>query len=156
MMKKIVFLLFAFLYSTLLFAQTDFSGTWTLNTSKSKLGEQFSIAPKEVIILQNGNDISVEKHSEWQGQEFTINDKYTLDGKECINPGFMDTEKKSTLTWDSGKKILTITSMIPFQNETMTITEVYKKDGDSFIVEMKSSSSYGDMEETQVYDKKQG
>lgn len=153
-MKKILFLFSAVFFSTLLFAQTDFSGDWKLNTSKSKLGEQFSFAPKEVIIVQKGNDLSVETHSEFQGQEFTQTNKYTLDGKECVNAGFMDTEVKSTLSWSDDKKALKIVSKIPFQGETMTITNVYKKDGDNFIVEMKSSSSYGDMEETQVYDKK--
>ena len=152
-MKKTFFLLTAILFAFAVSAQTDFSGNWKLNDSKSKLGEQFSMAPKKVVIIQKGNDISVEKHSEWQGQEFTTNDKYTLDGKECTNTGFMDSEKKSTLTWDNGKKELTIVSKIPFNGETMTITEVYKKDGENFVVQMKSSSSYGDMEETQVYDK---
>ncbi len=105
-MKKTFFIFAAILFAFAVSAQTDFSGSWKLNSSKSKLGEQFSMAPKEVIIDQKGNDLSVEKHSEWQGQEYTINDKFTLDGKECTNAGFMDTEKKSTLEWDNGKKRL--------------------------------------------------
>jgi len=153
-MKKTFILLLALLISTVTFAQIDFSGNWKLNASKSKLGDQFSFAPKEIIVVQEGNDLNLEKHSDFQGQEFTTTDKLTLDGKECVNAGFMDTEKKSTAVWSDDKKMLTITSKIPMQGETMTITEVYKIDGECMIVDMNSSSSYGDMVETQVYDKK--
>lgn len=153
-MKKTFIILAAVLFSFAVSAQLDFSGSWKLNTSKSKLGEQFSFAPKEIIIVQKGNDLSVEKHSEWQGQQYTSNDKFTLDGKECVNKGFMDTEKKSTISWEDNNKSLKILSKIPMQNETMTITEVYKMDGGCMVIESSASSSYGDMAETQVYDKK--
>ncbi len=153
-MKKSFLLFIAITVSVIVSAQVDFSGSWKLNESKSTLGEQFSMAPKEIIIVQKGNDLSVETHSEWQGQEFSQTNKYTMDGKECVNAGFMDTEVKSTLNWSDDKKSLKMVSKIPFQGETMTITNVYKKDGSNFVVEMKSSSSYGDMEEIQVYDKK--
>lgn len=153
-MKKLVFLLSAILLTSMAFSQTDFSGSWKLNTSKSKLGTEFSMAPKDMTVVLKGNDLSYEKHSEWQGQEFTISDKFTLDGKECINKGMMDTEKKSTAVWSDDKKSLKITSKIPIQDETMTLIEVYKMDGGNLILESKASSSYGDMEETQVYDKK--
>ena len=152
-MKKLTFLLSAILFTTLAFAQSDFSGTWKLNSSKSKLGDQFSFAPKEIIVVQKGNDMSLEKHSSFQDQDFTTNDKLTLDGKECINTGFMDSEKKSTVVWSDDKKSLTITSKVPMQDETMTIIEVYKMDAGNMVIESKASSSYGDMEETQVYDK---
>ena len=78
-MKKAFFFLTAILLSVVVSAQIDLSGSWKLNTSKSKLGEQFSMAPKEIILVQKGNDLGVERHSEWQGQEYTINDKFTLD-----------------------------------------------------------------------------
>lgn len=154
-MKKALFLIPAILFSVVLSAQVDLSGSWKLNTSKSKLGDQFSMAPKEIIVAQNGNEMSVERHSEWQGQEFTINDKFTLDGKECINPGMMDTKKKSTAVWDADKKSLKISSKIPMQDGgEFSLTEVYKIDGSNMIIEMSASSSFGDMAETQVYDKK--
>ncbi len=152
-MKKTLFLLAAILLSVVVSAQIDFSGTWKLNSSKSKLGAEFSMAPKEIIIVHKGNDLSVETHSEWQGQEFTQTNKYTTDGKECINTGFMDTEVKSTVNWSDDKKSMKILSKVPMQGETMTITAVYKMDGTSMVIEASASSSYGDMSETQVYDK---
>lgn len=154
-MKKTFFLISAMIIIMAASAQTDFSGSWKLNSSKSKLGEQFSMAPKEVIIVQSGNDLSIEKHSEFQGQEFTTKDKLTLDGKECVNDGMMDTKKKSTATWADDKKSLKIVSKIPMQDGgEFAITEVYKLDGGNFVCEMSSTSSFGDMAETQVYDKK--
>jgi len=153
-MKKTFVLLTAILFSIVVSAQIDLSGSWKLNTSKSKLGDQFSMAPKEIIVAQKGNDISVERHSEWQGQEFTTNDKFTLDGKECVNDGMMDTKKKSTAVWNADKKSLKISSKIPMQDGEFSLTEVYKIDGANMVIEMSASSSFGDMEETQVYDKK--
>jgi hypothetical protein len=154
-MKTAFSLITAILLTFTLSAQTDFSGSWKLNSSKSKLGDQFSMAPKEIIVVQKGNDMSVERHSEWQGQEFTINDKFTLDGKECVNAGMMDTQKKSTVAWSADKKVLTIKSKIPMQDGgEISITEAYKMDGGNMVIEMNSSSSWGDMAETQVFDKK--
>lgn len=97
-MKKIVLLSAAFLISAFAVSQDlDFSGSWKLNTEKSKLGDQFSMAPKEIIIVQKGNEFNVEKHSSFQDQEFTTNDKFTLDGKECINTGWQDSRKNPPL-----------------------------------------------------------
>ena len=154
-MKKAFSLFIAILLTITLSAQIDFSGAWKLNSSKSKLAEQFSMAPKEIIVVQKGNDLSVERHSEWQGQEFTTNDKFTLDGKECVNTGMMDTKKKSTAVWAADKKSLKITSKIPMQDGgEFALNEVYKMDGGNMVIEMSASSSFGDMAETQVYDKK--
>ena len=154
-MKKTVFLLATFLVSVTASAQLlDFSGNWKLNTSKSKLGDQFSMAPKEIIVAQKDNDFNVEKHSSFQDQEFTINDKFTLDGKECINPGWQDTQKKSTAVWSEDKMSLKITTKMSMgDGGEMTIVEVYKMDGSNMVIESSSSSSFGDMAETMVYDK---
>ena len=79
------------LISAIAISQTpDFTATWKLNSSLSKLNSEFTFAPNEIIIDQKGNDIKVEKHSSFQGEDFTINEKFTLDGKEyslAINNG---------------------------------------------------------------------
>ena len=154
-MKKIVFIMLALLVTGFVSAQVDFSGKWKLNASKSQLGEQFSMSPKEVIVSQTGNMLNVEKHSEFQGQEMTTNAKYTLDGKECINPGFQDSENKSTAIWSDDKKSLKITTKISMgggDNE-LTFVEVYSVNGGNMTIKLNSSSSFGDMAETAVYDK---
>jgi len=154
-MKKAFFFLATILATFTISAQTDFSGSWKLNPSISKLGDQFSIAPKEITVVQKGNEMIMERHSEWQGQEFTTNDKFTLGGKECINAGWMDSQKKSTAVWAADKKSLKINSKITMHDGgEISITEVYKMDDTNMVIEMNSSSSFGDMAETQVYDKK--
>lgn len=154
-MKKTVLFLASLMITVFVSAQgIDFSGNWKLNSSKSKLGDQFSMAPKDIIVIQNGNDYNVEKHSSWQDQDFTIKDKFTLDGKECINPGWQDSEKKSTAVWTDDKASLKITSKFPMNDGgEMTIIEVYKIDGGNLVIESSASSSFGDMAETYVFDK---
>lgn len=155
-MKKTLFLFAALLLSAAVAGQgLDFNGSWKLNSDKSKLNAEFSFAPKEVTITQAGNDLTIEKHSSFQDQEFVTTDKLTLDSKECINPGFMDTQKKSTCTWSDDKASLKIISKMSIgDGGDMTITEVYKMDGGNMVIESSASSSYGDLNETMVYDKK--
>jgi len=154
-MKKMVFILASLLVSTFVSAQTpDFSGSWKLNKEKSKLNEQFSMAPKDVIVAQTGNDFKLEKHSSFQGNDFTINDKFTLDGKECVNPGWQDAQKKSIAIWADDKLSLKITTKFPMgDNGEMTIIEVYKMEGGNLVVQTNASSSFGDVAETLVFDK---
>lgn len=154
-MKKALFLFVACLISAIAASQTtDFSGKWKLNTEKSKLGTEFSLAPSDIIVIQTGNDLSIEKHSNFQGQEVVTNDKFTLDGKECVNTGFQDSQKKSVTSWSEDKKILTITTKMSIGDAgDISIIEVYKIDGDNLLIESSASSSYGDLAETMVYSK---
>ena len=154
-MKKSLTIFVALMVSAAAVAQgLNFGGSWKLNSEKSKLNAEFSFAPKEIIITQAGNDLTVEKHSSFQDQDFVTTDKLTLDGKECINTGFQDTQKKSTCTWAEDKASLKIVSKMSIGDGDMTITEVYKMDGSNMVLESSASSSFGDMNETMVYDKK--
>jgi len=114
------------------------------------------MAPKEVIIAQTGNDMSVEKHSEFQGQAFVSTDKYTLDGKECTNTMFQEMQKKSTCGWSDDKASLKVVSKMSMSDGgDITINEVYKLDGETLVIESTANSSYGDLIEKMVYEKKQ-
>ncbi len=149
-MKKFTLLMIAIAFSAFAFAQADFSGTWTLNTSKSKLGEQ-SFAPQKVVITQKGNDMTVETTSNFQGQERTRSNKYTLDGKESSNEGFGGNPVKSTAVWSADKKVLTVNTKMDMQGNEMVIKAVYKMDGANLVIDQ----SFGDFgSETQVFDKK--
>ncbi len=154
-MNKMVFLLATLLVSVIVSAHaTDFSGNWKLNSSKSKLNAQFSMAPKDMIAVQSGNDLNVERHSSFQGTDFTIKDKFTLDGNECINPGWQDTQKKSIAIWSDDKNSLKITTKFPMgDNGEMVIVEVYKMETVNLVVETSASSSFGEVAETLVFDK---
>ena len=154
-MKKIVLLSMVILISGAVSAQVqDFTGTWKLNTGKSMLGDQFSLAPREIIVTQKGNEMTVEKHSDFQGQEMTTTDKLTLDGKECINTAWQEAQKKSTAVWSDESKTLTVTSRMNIAEAgDITIIEIFKMDGPNMVLVSNASSSYGDLAETMVYDK---
>ena len=154
-MKKLLLFTSALFLSVLIYSQgADFSGSWKLNSEKSTLGDQFSLAPKEIIVTQDGNDLLVEKHSTFQDQEYTTNDKFTLDGNECINTAWQDSQKKSTAVWDENKQSLKITSKLNIgDGGEVTIIELFKMDGANMVIDSSASSSYGDLAEVMVYDK---
>lgn len=154
-MKKVVFILAAAFMAVIVNAQpADFTGKWKLNNSESKLNDQFTFAPGEVIINQEANSINVEKHSNFQGEDFTTIEKYSLDGQECVNEVWQGSKKKSVATWDGKKQLLTVKSKLPIQDgEEISITEVYKLEDNDLVVESNTSSSFGDSNETIVYKK---
>ncbi len=154
-MKRNMLLSAALLFCALVYSQVpDFTGSWKLNNSKSRLHYEFTMAPGEIIIVQNGNGMTVEKHSEFQGEKFVFNDKFTLDGKECINRGWQDTEKKSTATWSDDKKTLSIsTSIIMEDGGEIRIIELYSMKEKNMVIDFNSSSPFGDISETMVYDR---
>jgi hypothetical protein len=67
----------------------------------------------------------------------------------------MDSQKKSTVAWSADKASLKITSKLAIgDGGEMTITEVYRMNGASVVLETIASSSYGDLSESAHYDKK--
>ncbi|HOO85892.1 MAG TPA: hypothetical protein PLS94_15075 [Prolixibacteraceae bacterium] len=153
-MKKLITISTLLLLTIIVSAQTDFSGKWKINKEKSTLNSEFSMAPSELILTQKGNDLSIERHSDFQGQSFTVNDKLTLDGKECINNGMMDTKKKSVAKFSDDKKVLTIESKIPMQDGgEIAIKEVFSISDGKLYIESSSNSSWGDMKEKWAFDK---
>jgi hypothetical protein len=155
-MKKIFLSLTALLATVTIIAQTPvLSGTWQMNAGKSKLSAEFSFAPKQIVITQSGNSLKVEKKSAFQDQEFVTTDNLTLDGKECVNTGFMDSQKKSVVTFSADKKVIIVTSKMSIgDGGEMTTIEKYSLDGATLMVETSNKSSFGDTVETAAYDKK--
>jgi hypothetical protein len=154
-MKKIIYLfVFTLISFTAMSKGIDFSGTWNLNKPKCTLNDQFSMAPSQLILSQTSEILDVEKHANFQGQDITINDKFTLDGKECINKGWQDSKKTSVISWSADEKLLTITSKIPMQDGTdMTMTETYQMEGANLKVVANANSSFGEWAETYLFDK---
>jgi hypothetical protein len=154
-MKKIIYLLALTLISSVVMGQkVDFSGTWKINREKSELGDQFSMAPKSMVVDQTKKELSIQRNSSFQGQDFTYTDKFTLDGEECENVGMMDMVKKSTVTWNKDKKSLKINTTIEMQDGSeMAIIENLSMDGENLVMNTSVSSSWGDMSEVFVFDK---
>lgn len=153
-MKKIITVASLLLLTIIVSAQTDFSGTWKLNKEKSKLNDQFSMAPTQLIIVQKGNDLSLERNISFQDQNMTIQEKFTLDGKECLNNGMMDSKKKSVAVFSDDKKVLTIDSKIPMQDGAeIAIKEVFSIVNGNLVIDSSNKSSWGDTTEKMTFDK---
>ena len=152
-MKHLSIFLVAILFSSVALAQTNFSGTWVLNPTKSKLGER-TFAPKTVVIVQEGNNLTIDRTVAFGDQESTLKDKLTLDGKECTNIGMMEMEKKSIVTSTDGKKTLKIDSKVQREENILSTTEILKIVDGCLIIESSMNSSFGEIKETQAFDKK--
>ncbi|MBN1768245.1 MAG: hypothetical protein JXR50_06230 [Prolixibacteraceae bacterium] len=152
-MKKLMIITSILLLTIIASAQTDFSGKWKLNKEKSTMNSEFSMAPVELVIVQKGNDLSIERVSNFQGQSMTTKENYTLDGKECVNSGMMDSQKKSVAKFSDDKKVLTIDSKLPMQDNEIAIKEVLSISGGNLYVESSSNSSFGEMKEKWAFDK---
>jgi len=153
-MKKLMTVTALLLLTLIVSAQTDFSGKWKLNKEKSTINSEFSMAPSEIILVQSGNELNIERHSSFQGESMILKDKITLDGKECVNSGMMDTKKKSVATYSDDKTVLTIDSKIAMEDGNEIATkEIFSIVGGILILDSSSKSSWGDMKEKMAFDK---
>lgn len=133
----------------------DFSGVWKLNKTESTLNAEFSFSPKQITIVQDGNKMTTERVSEWQGEEFTFESSYTLDGNESLNEGFQGAEIVSIAEWAKDGKSLSIRTTFEMRDGgEMEIHATYKKNGKLMLIENKVSGGPGDgSSEIWVYDK---
>ena len=144
-----------------LFAQTNFSGSWAFNQSKSVLGEGPMMSPTSMTVTQTADIISTDAvQPSFDGSEMKMSNKYTLDGKESANTGMMNSSVKTKVTWSDDKKELRFANAIVFDmngdkmeiksNDAWRLSD----DGKTLTVKSVSSSPMGDSNLTLVYDKK--
>jgi hypothetical protein len=157
------FIIMLFNIPTGLFAQTNFSGTWGFNESRSNLGDGGGprMAATTLAVTQQGNGFSVERTQQsFDGGEMKTSEKYTLDGKESTNAGMMNSSRKSTINWSADKKSLTFAHTISFDRDGEKMefksSEVWKMadNNKTLTIESVFSSPNGDRKTTLVYDKK--
>jgi hypothetical protein len=157
--------LFAFVSLSLLsgglFAQPNFSGSWALNESKSTLGDGPRMSVSSMTVNQEEGLMSIDLvRPSFEGGDVSSSEKYTLDGKESVNQGMMDSSVKTITTWSEDKKELTFAKTILFEmnGESMEfkITDVWSisDDGKTLTVKSAMSSQMGDTNLVLVYDKK--
>ena len=145
-----------------LFAQTNFSGTWAFNESKSNFGEsQFRFAATLMVVTQDANTLTVESTMPGRdGEEMKTSAKYTLDGKVSENPMFNST-RKSIVTWSADKSSLIIASTMTFdmggETREMKSTETWKLSEGGKLLSVESvrpGRDGGEMKTIAAYDKK--
>ena len=140
--------------------KTNFSGEWTLNESKSELGEGRMFSPTKMTVQQDGNSITLERtRAGRDGEERTSKEVLTLDGKESINKSENRTST-STATWSKDGKTLTILTNTEINRQgeilEMKSTEIWtlEEDGKILKVQSDSTSPRGERSVKLVYDKK--
>jgi hypothetical protein len=141
--------------------KVNFSGEWSFNEEKSDLGEGRGRrrAALKLTVTQKGNDLIVERLSRGRsGEEFTSEEKLTLDGKECTNT-FRERPRTSVVKWSDDGKSLTITSKMVFdrggQEFEINSSEIWslKEDGKVLSIASSISTPRGERSATYVYDK---
>ena len=80
-------------------AATDFSGTWSLNVSKSKNIGMMSSMQITLKIKQTGNEVVVSEIARFNGQEQTRELHYDLSGKTVANSGPMGDPNDTVTKW---------------------------------------------------------
>ena len=135
-------------------AQTkpDFSGTWTLDASKSDaaMGRRGGApaASEPIVVTQAANQLTIKR-----GEQSLV---YKLDGSETANqmPGRGGPQEiKSKAHWEGSKLI--IETMRDFQGMSITQKELrsLSADGKEMIVEQSVQTPQGERTTKQVYSK---
>jgi hypothetical protein len=139
--------------------KTNFSGTWTFNESKSNMGEGRGFRARQLTVKQDGINLAIDRlRTTPNGDDVTSNEKYTTDGKECVN-SMGRGQAKSVVTWVTGGKALNFATTRTFERdgETMTMksTEVWTlTDAKTLSIATTANTPNGEMKATLVYDKK--
>jgi hypothetical protein len=162
--KKLLVLLIApaFLFSFNIKAdRANFSGDWSLNESKSDLGQFANYAPRKIKIDQKDDAITISKTApSFNGDDLTTTETLSFDGKETESTVFGTSKRKASAKWSDDGQTLAITYdlMLDFNGQTTEIkgTETFTltDGGKTLTSQNNSTSSFGDIAAKGVYEKK--
>jgi mannan endo-1,4-beta-mannosidase len=138
----------------------NFSGEWVLNEDKSTL-DNFGAGslPAKLKIVQNGNEMSVQRSyiEEWQDDRIT-DEKIMLSGEETKST-YMNSPRVTIANLSANKDTLTIKSKTTFnfngQTSQMLTTETWdlQTHGKVLSITQLSTSQRGDRKITMIYEK---
>lgn len=140
--------------------RSDFSGEWKLNEGKSELGQFARFATRVIKADQKEEAITISKTSpSFNGEDVTITETLSYDGKETETTVFGSSKRKSTAKWSDDGKTFTIsyTLLFDFNGQTTEIkgTEAWtlSEDGKTLTLQINSSSPQGEFSSKALYDK---
>jgi hypothetical protein len=141
--------------------RANFSGNWSLNESKSEMGQFAAIVPLKIKVEQKADSITISKTSTgFDGNEFTATETLSFDGKETKSttpPG--NSMRKASAKWSDDGQTLTITYnlMLDFNGQQTEVkgTETWTSgdSGKALSTQNSSSSSFGENTYKGVYEK---
>jgi hypothetical protein len=137
--------------------KTNFSGTWTLNLSKSDFGMLAAQAPtsRTDVISHADTVVKVETTQEGAQGKNTSTSTFYTDGQESTNKlGPM--EVKSTMKWDGPK--LVQTAKLDFNGNEVTIKGIWtlSADGSTLTQDNHFTSGMGEFDQKMVFEKSGG
>lgn len=145
-MKKITLSLFAITVTTIVMAQTNFSGSWKEPQLEMIDGKQYSNAmPKQLDVVQTKDSIKITSlENAEDAKPFT--QTFALNGK--TNSRIGKTSKRTittSATWSADKKTLTIVTIYSYAEKPAeaecTNPEVWTKSEDGQLVITKTSDA---------------
>ncbi len=133
-------------------AKPDFTGEWKLNPAKSDFGMMPAPTSAVATVTHSEPSLKVTMKTTSERGEFTSENTYTTDGKECINKGRMG-ELKSILKWDGDT--LVIESKADFGGNAVTITDKWtlSDNGKTLTISRHFAGPQGEGDAKQVYEK---
>jgi hypothetical protein len=149
-----------FLTNATTFAQAgkaNFAGTWAFNEAKSTPSEGgFRTGASLMVVTQDANNLSFEStRKNRDGEDVKSTLKFTLDGKESVNPAFGNSTRKSVVTWSADGKTLNFAHTMNFQDNEMKSTESWKLNDDKTLSVTTVMNFQGEeRKSTNIYDKK--
>jgi hypothetical protein len=133
-------------------AKVDFSGTWTLDKSKSE-GLPPVIKDQVMTVTQTGDKINIETKLTTDEGEQNVSDVYTLDGKPADftakGPGGIEGKGKRTAKWSADGNKIEVTEAVTYDTPQgalaldITRTWMLSADGKALTIDMDISSAMG-------------
>lgn len=136
-----------FVYSQ---SQTDFSGTWVLDPSKSELGINSTASQKnpmrkmELVLTQTDKQLTVKRSS----GETAV---YQLDGSESINSLPGGGQATTTMNWLGDTLVATTTSSIGEMNVEMVDVRSLDASGKVMNLKVTRQTPRGEVKQTLIY-----
>ncbi len=154
--KSILMSIAALAFATSLAAKPNFSGTWTLNVSKSDFGMLPGPTSRTDVIDHSDPVLkdTVTQETQQGPQNTTLN--YTTDGKEVTNEQGPMTVK-STLSWDGDN--LVVNSSTSIQGSDVTIKQVWTLSADGKTLTQNAhlaAAALGETDQKLVFEKGSG
>ena len=144
----------------------NFTGDWTLDREKSEMGEPRpgagggggrgrGMGMGSFSISHESDALVVKRKVEFQGEERTLESRYTTDDKENVNEGFRGSSVKSKTRWE-GTKLVT-ESVMETPNGTRETKEIrsLSADAKTMTVDTTIKGGFGEGTRKLVYNKKE-
>ncbi len=133
-------------------AKPNFSGSWKLNVAKSDFGPMPAPEKRTDRVSHEDPALKVSTTQVGQQGEFSYELAYKTDGTESVN-SLRGNEFKSVAKWEGDKLVINTKGSFGGNEFTSKSTWTLAPDGKTITIESHFSSSMGEGDTRQVFDK---